>query len=295
MTEPYRSSGLVCPHCPGMPLREFQQRYVCDNCQGILIGFDDLISAIEDVANTTQKLAYRDDRVTETPCPLCEKPMTACKLTVAGDRTFKLKHDFLRCDRDGLWFPEGALAAMLAKLGRRWGGGPSYETAPSGSRLTGLDGLPIRVGGPATDGLRIAHWHERGRRRAPTLSPVNAYADRRLECPVCPDAALMFQGDRWTCATCLGAFLQDAALAGLVNEMTDEPWELPAPTGDPGPRPCPVCKQPMVIEKAEVEIDRCAGHGVWFDAGELATALEHAGGLHPRSVGHWIKRLFFPS
>ncbi len=293
MTEPYRSSGLVCPHCPGMPLREFQQRYVCDNCQGILIGFDDLISAIEDAASTTQKLAYRDDKPTELPCPLCEKALIACRLTVIGDRTFKLKHDFLRCDRDGLWFPEGALASLLAKISRRWGGGPSFETAASGTRTTGLDGLPVRSYSPATNGLRISHWHERGRRRAPTLSPVNAYADRRLPCPVCTDAPLMFQGDRWTCATCLGAFLQDAALLGLVSAMTDEPWELPAPTGAPGPRACPVCTQPMHVETTEVTIDRCAGHGVWFDAGELATALEHAGGLHHAGVGAWVKRLFF--
>lgn len=289
MTTPYRSSGLACPHCPGASLREFQRRYVCDECQGILIGFDDLISAVEDLANTTQQLAYRDDRPTETPCPVCQRAMIACHVAVTGDRTFKLRDPFLRCDRDGLWFPEGALASLLAKVGRRWGGGPSFE--PPGK--TGLDGLPRSTVGSATSGLRISHWHERGRRRAPTLTPVNAYADRRLGCPVCPDASLVFQGDRWTCVGCLGVFLQDAALVGLISEMTEAPWEMPPASGTPGPRGCPVCAQPMTVEVAEVTLDRCAGHGLWFDAGELGTALEHAGGLHRHGVGTWIKRLFF--
>lgn len=104
----------------------------------------------------------------------------------------------------------------------------------------------------------------------------------------------MFQGDRWTCATCLGAFIQEPALTGLVAEMIDGPWELPPPVGSVGPRACPVCTQPMTIETTEsVTLDRCAGHGLWFDAGELATTLEHAGGLHDGGVRAWVKKLFF--
>lgn len=294
MTTPYRSSGLACPHCPGASLREFQRRYVCDECQGILIPFDDLMSAIEDVSNTTQKLAYRDERATETPCPVCMRALTACRVEVSSDdRKHKLRPELLRCDRDGLWFPKDALVEILAKVGRRWGGGGGAHKVAS-IKSTGLDGLPIRsAGGAATGGLRISHWHERGRRRAPTLTPVNAYADRRLVCPVCPDIALVFQGDRWVCTGCLGAFLQDAALTGLINEMTDVGWELPPPTGSPGARGCPVCAQPMSVETGEVTLDRCAGHGIWFDAGELASSLEHAGGLHEQGIGTWIKRLFF--
>jgi len=293
--EPYRSSGQSCPHCPGVPLREFHQRHICDGCQGILIGFDDLMSAIEDLSNTTQKLAYRDERPTGSMCPICQRTLTACRVNVIGEKTLKLEADFLRCAGDGLWFPEGALAALLAKLShvaRRWGSASSDAT-PGSTRTTGLDGLPTQTDGSASSGLRISHWHERTRRRTPTLSPVTAYADRQLACPVCAEASLLFQGDRWTCATCLGAFLQDAALVGLVTEMTEEPWELPPPSGAIGPRACPICTEPMIVEAAEVTIDRCAGHGVWFDAGDLGTALERAG-LHQKSVGAMIKRLFFP-
>ena len=291
MTTPYLSPGLTCPHCPGVSLREFQRRYVCDECQGILIPFDDLTSALEDTAGKVQQLTYRDERATETPCPICLRVMTACQLSIGSDdRTHKLRHELLRCNRDGLWFPQDALVDAFAKTARRTAG-ENYQSTGAGQ--TGLDGLPVVRYGAATAGLRISHWHERSRRRTPTLTPVNAYADRRLACPVCADAPLAFQGDRWICASCLGAFLQEAALVGLVSEMTEAPWEMPAASGAPGPRGCPVCAQPMTVEVSDVTVDRCVGHGVWFDAGELGTALEHAGGLHRHGVGIWIKRLFF--
>ena len=92
--EPYRSAGLACPTCKNASLREFQRRYVCDECQGILIPFDDLISAVEDIANTTQKLAYRDDTPTETtattsPAPerwRPDRPASKTSVTVAVRR-----------------------------------------------------------------------------------------------------------------------------------------------------------------------------------------------------------------
>src|SRR5262249_31613766 len=160
-----------CPHCPGASLREYQHRYACDECQGILLGFDDFTSAIADVASTEQKIEYRDDKPTEIACPLCARAMIACRVTLVGDRTLKLRPGFLRWDREGVWRGEAVLAAIFAKVARRWGGGPSYETATAGTKQTGLDGLPTRSIGPATTGLRIGHWHERARKRPKTLSP----------------------------------------------------------------------------------------------------------------------------
>jgi hypothetical protein len=39
-----------------------------------------------------------------------------------------------------------------------------------------------------------------------------------------------------------------------------------------------------------VTIDRCEGHGVYFDPNELQTALEHA--AEPHHVGSFLQRLF---
>lgn len=289
MSEPYRTSGLACPHCPGASLREYQQRYACDECNGILIGFDDLKSAIEDLAYVAQTLGYRAERATEIRCPRCERAMTACRLTTTGERTVALDVELLRCDRDGLWLPDGAMAALFAKIGRRWGGAPAPQGAMS--RLTNLDaGTPGL--GSATEGLWISHWRNRPRRRAKTLTPIDAYGDRQLACPRCPAATLQFQGDRWTCESCQGAFLQDAALIALVEEMTGSQAELPAVAGEPGSRGCPVCRQPMRVEQAAITIDRCAGHGSWFDPGELAATLEVAGGLHGSKLEGWLAALY---
>ena len=57
-----------------------------------------------------------------------------------------------------------------------------------------------------------------------------------------------------------------------------------------GKRECPVCALAMSVEASDgVTIDRCADHGIWFDGGELAAVLEHAG-MH--SLRGWLKRLF---
>ena len=48
----------------------------------------------------------------------------------------------------------------------------------------------------------------------------------------------------------------------------------------------------MIVELLEgVTIDRCAGHGVWFDDSELQAALHHAS-AEPTGLGGWIKQLF---
>src|SRR3954465_3568848 len=121
---------------------------------------------------------------------------------------------------------------------------------------------------------------------------VSAFQDKTLGCPSCKDTKLQFAGDRWSCTTCAGCFVEDAALAGMVQEMTNQPWEVPPLTGAGSDRQCPVCSKLMVVEVLEaVTIDRCLPHGVWFDDSELQTALHHA--TEPnKGVGSWVKRLF---
>jgi hypothetical protein len=288
--EPYRSAGLTCPSCPGAPLREFQDRYICDECQGILIGTADFASAVADLIGETPELEYRDEEPTTQLCPLCEVPMRSClaKL-VARVKTVKVKDRFLRCERHGLWCGDGVLAGVFALAQRRW----IQPSMPEGIGMTALDGLPYRTHGSATAGLRISQRNNRPRARAKTLSPINAYRDHRLACPTCAAGELRFYGDRYGCETCAGAFVENAALAAMVADMVNQPWELPAIAGTAGERACPVCRAALIVEVLEgVTIDRCGEHGVWFDQAELAAALAHATGELDGGVRGWLGRLF---
>lgn len=300
MTEgPYRhGSWHACPSCAAT-LREFQSRLICDHCGGIWIGAADLASAIADQrAEAPPELVARDAKPTQTVCPCCPDPLEDVRLDVkyTDGTTKRLKQPFLRCARDGLWCKPDVLAGVLAVIGTRGfgGGSRSYASLPE-VQPVGLDGLP--TGGSArsaSDGLAISAWRTRRRQRTKTLSPVNAYADRTLGCPACPGRELRFLGDRYACEQCAGIFVENAAVAALVNEISPAYWELPAPSGKPGPRACPVCRELLVVEELEtVAIDRCGAHGVWFDPAELATMLEHASrNVHEGGLRRWLARLF---
>ncbi|MEO8699258.1 MAG: zf-TFIIB domain-containing protein [Kofleriaceae bacterium] len=288
--DPYRTPGRTCPNCPGAALREFQDRYICDNCQGILIGVADFTSAAADLIHATPAIEYRDEEPTNTPCPLCERPLSSCLLVInASDKTAKPKDRVLRCAHDGLWFGEGVLATMFALISRRWYQ-PTFPD-PLGGGEVGRDGIMHRSG-PATQGLRISDWRARPRARAKTLSPVNAYADRTLACPACA-TALQFLGDRYVCESCTGVFVENAPLIAMVSEMTRQLWALPAAIGSAGPRACPICQKALGVELLEgVTIDRCLTHGVWFDQAELGAALAHVTGELDPGLRAWLRRLF---
>lgn len=291
MTDAYRSTSNTCPSCAA-PLREFAKRLVCDQCGGILIGTKDFTAACEDVAGIDLALEISDDdAATETPCPRCAAPLVNAKVTL-GDK--KLKARFLHCERDGLWCAPGVLTGVFAIVGRTFGG----HGAPShGAGAKGLDGLPVPQHGPASGGLAISRWHQRPRRRPPTVTPVNVYREQVLTCPACPPAApseLQFAGDRWSCTSCRGAYVERGALEALVEEMASQPFQLAAPSGEVGTRACPVCTEPMIVEKlgASTTIDRCAKHGVWFDEHELQTALVEVGLPEKTGLVGWLKQLF---
>ena len=133
-------------------------------------------------------------------------------------------------------------------------------------------------------------------RSRPALTPVNAFADRELACPVCAASKLAFRGNRYVCGVCQGAFVENAALVAMVSEIAQRYWELPEPGTEPGSRTCPVCAAPMIGGAVEgVPVDRCTAHGVWFDAAELTRTLENAALPEPPSqpgIGAWLRRLF---
>jgi Zn-finger nucleic acid-binding protein/ribosomal protein L37AE/L43A len=207
----------------------------------------------------------------------------------------------LRCERDGVWISQGALAGAFAVAsrsnhshvtGRAYGGAGNLSNVPgaSGGGVTAIDGARSTVNsGPASRGLAISHWGE-SRPRVHTLF-VSAYKERTLGCPSCKDTRLSFEGDLWACGTCNGCFVEDAALTAMVSEMSRQPWQPQSAKGGLGERVCPVCDNKMVVEVLEaVTIDRCEGHGVYFDPDELQTALAHA--AEPQQVTSWVQRLF---
>lgn len=102
------------------------------------------------------------------------------------------------------------------------------------------------------------------------------------ETPSCPSChvALTTAGRTDRCARCDGAWIHEDVLVGMMQEtasaMVFLPW-LPRDAPEREARPCAVCARPMKpVSLGTVALDRCAEHGVWFDATELAAALRHA-------------------
>jgi len=299
MTDVYRTSGFMCPSCESSPLREFSNRLVCDECEGMLIAEDDFAASIHEIDGKNGAISISDEKPTGKACPKCTQEMTSCHLAIGS---LKLKGELKRCDRDGIWIPRDAMTAAFARAsrsvaGRGTGGsGNGFAGVPGGATAGGgmqgtLGSITQAFGsGAVTGGLAIGNWRS-DRPRVHTLF-ISAHKDKTLGCPVCKETKLEFVGDRWACATCDGCFVEDAALAAMVMEMTNAPWDVPPMTGAGSDRMCPVCAAPMTVEVLEaVTIDRCSPHGVWFDDTELQTALHHAS-APPSGVGSWIKQLF---
>jgi Zn-finger nucleic acid-binding protein len=279
MSDAFRGSALRCPSCR-VPLREFQERLVCDACAGIFIGLADLTTSINDLTLRDTQVRFVDDQPTFQRCPRCDAPLSACGIEILVERALD-RRDVLRCARHGVWVGGGVLAEMFEHIGRRVLPRPPHsDEGGGGSAMAVAD----RVG------LFRRHKIERP---PVTVTPfVSAFADRRLACPVCPNSALRLGGDLWTCDVCAGAFVENGVVETKMTELAGGPWALPAPSGRAGARACPVCSETLAEDSLEsVEVDRCAAHGVWFDAHELAAALAHASGvLEPKKS--WLRRLF---
>lgn len=97
------------------------------------------------------------------------------------------------------------------------------------------------------------------------------------ECPVC-NMTLSQAGFTERCPKCEGAWIHEDALVGMMQERTSAmvflPWQPRQRDNDRG---CAVCKKPMSpVQLGTVALDRCADHGVWFDAEELAALMKQA-------------------
>ncbi len=250
MTDPYRQAAYRCIRCENAPLRELMGgRLVCETCGGVLMEEADLFEAIGDLSSEVPQLV--DDGEIQRACPRCERRLVGCALVI-GRETYD---DVVRCDAHGVWIDAAQMLALFERLSRS-----SHAGAARGRSYGGVGEVLIVHG-----------RRPRSRPRAPLYGTQHA----TLPCPVCAGAALGFGGGKWSCARCRGVFVEDAALATMIAEMTGAPWQPPAPTSTiEGSRPCPVCSAGMIEEEMlSVLIERCPGHGVWFDGDELAAAL----------------------
>ncbi len=124
-------------------------------------------------------------------------------------------------------------------------------------------------------------------------------------CPTCrePMIVLELQGVEVDyCLTCHGTWL-DAGELELITELAaGQPGPLQlalhaAGRGRSGQRRCPRCRRKMrlidVGQGPVVELDRCpAGHGLWLDAGELATVVSEFSGQENAHVAEFLGDLF---
>src|SRR5262245_48547712 len=153
------------------------------------------------------------------------------------------------CPKHGLQFAPGDFADVMARHARM-----SPPPGPPGAAAVGLHGLHgpgvpfglfynVEGGGP--DPL----WFRRRKVKPLVATPFqSALRDQRLACPDCAGRALEHQGDRARCLRCAGVFVETAALAQMIGEMTDAPWE-PAPASTTASqRACPACAGAMTIE-----------------------------------------------
>jgi len=287
----YRNAaGTACPDCH-VPLRAYGARLVCDDCTGILIGLDDLRRAIAEMgAGELEPVVVA--REAAASCPTCTRPMDRFRLDIRDHpnafrgrylRTLLFSTELVRaeaigpdttfpgCPIHGLWFAQGLLAGVFARINHR------LSLGRGGARVV------------AERGLRISQRKQKPRSIAPYASP---FAGRTLPCPSCHDP-LRQHGDHWSCERCGGAFVETRALEAMIAEMTRAPYELPAPGGAPAPagdRRCPVCAEATAGETLEGRpVERCGEHGVWFADGDLSQALAHAA---PVTRPNWLRRLF---
>src|SRR5687767_10161461 len=89
-------------------------------------------------------------------------------------------------------------------------------------------------------------------------------------CPRCRDMQLSEQELIRHCGRCKGSWISEQALHERVGAMRGHPgaglrWRAEGRAA----LMCPTCTAPMeTLVVQDTPIDRCARHGVWFDANE---------------------------
>ena len=128
-----------------------------------------------------------------------------------------------------------------------------------------------------------------------------------MRCPHCTDEVLIsLEYDRVEvdyCTSCKGVWLDAGELELLIGdaEATGKFLSIGSPADVPKGekhRKCPECRKRMTKEATDTDpavvFDHCPiGDGLWFDAGELATVLDHAEEtLGKHEVSDFLKEIF---
>jgi hypothetical protein len=258
---------------------------------------DDFAAAVNALDGGTDVLSVSDELPNDRSCPRCGGATTTCALAIGR---LELRDRIMRCAAHGLWMTQDAMASTFARASRRAhanaGSGRTYGGAASAPLFYDVRGgfggalrsIQSAFGGgePADSGLAIQSGQ--GISHVHTVF-VSAYKNRALACPQCT-TALRYEGDRWACTSCGGAFVETAALVGMVEDLTGNSFELHAAPTTPSAHTCPLCSSPMVVDALEGHAtERCAAHGTWFGAHVLAAVLEHA--ATPEQHETWLHRL----
>ncbi len=79
---------------------------------------------------------------------------------------------------------------------------------------------------------------------------------------------------------CGGAWLAETVLLDMAARIRGALVKLPWAARAGQPRPCPMCAAGMqMVALGGIELDRCAPHGIWFDATELDGVLNVSKGF----------------
>ena len=98
-----------------------------------------------------------------------------------------------------------------------------------------------------------------------------------MTCPKCKQE-LDEAGRTFRCTTCDGAWVREEVLVAMLEQSASTLVALPWRANEEDHvRACPECAAAMqTVALGDVALDRCAQHGVWFDAAELAALLGQA-------------------
>ncbi len=128
-----------------------------------------------------------------------------------------------------------------------------------------------------------------------------------MDCPVCHEPLIVAEREGIeldACPWCRGLWFDAGELALLAEKLgrtlsVTEGGAEPAAGTTEKPRRCPRCDRPMekvTLGRApRVLLDRCPGHGLWFDHGELGSLMEQmaaAPGSHPEAALRFMGETF---